>query len=230
MTALRIDERFRGPPTSGNGGYSAGLLAKELGGTGCVVTLRKPPPLMRDLRIEYGSDAVSLLCDNELIASAMLAPGEVEVPPPPSLHSAEAAQARYAGFCAHPFPGCFVCGTKRAADDGLRIFAGPLGDAAGQVAATWIPDESLADEQGRVKPEFLWAALDCPGYFAIPNPGPALLGRLGVNLHGEARVGEPLIVTAWPLDSEGRKHKVGTALHDRAGRLIAAALATWVSI
>src|SRR5687768_15918913 len=148
MTALRIDERFRGPPTSGNGGYSAGLLAKELGGTGCVVTLRKPPPLMHDLRIEYGTDAVSLFCENELIATAALAPIEVAVPPPPSLHSAEGAQARYAGFCSHPFPGCFVCGPKRAAGEGLRIFAGRLGDDAGQVAATWIPDESLAGEEG----------------------------------------------------------------------------------
>lgn len=227
---LRIDERFRGPPSSGNGGYSAGLLAKELGGTGCVVTLRKPPPLMRDLRLEYGVDAVSLLCDGELIASAVLAPLEVEIPPAPSLHTAEAAQASYAGFCSHPFPGCFVCGPERGAGDGLRIFPGRLHDHAEQVAASWLPDESLADEHGRVRPEFLWAALDCPGYFAITEPGPALLGRLGVNIRGEVRAGEPVIVTAWPLGSEGRKHKVGTALHDPDGRLIAVGVATWISI
>ena len=44
-SSVRIDPRFRGPPASGNGGYVTGLLARELGGFGCSVTLKAPPPL-----------------------------------------------------------------------------------------------------------------------------------------------------------------------------------------
>ena len=43
-----IAPRFCGPQDSGNGGYTAGLLAKQLGGS-VEVTLRQPPPLGRDL-------------------------------------------------------------------------------------------------------------------------------------------------------------------------------------
>ena len=49
MATVRIERRFRGPPTTGNGGYVAGLVAAALGGTDCTVTLKAPPPLDRDL-------------------------------------------------------------------------------------------------------------------------------------------------------------------------------------
>jgi hypothetical protein len=44
------------------------------------------------------------------------------------------------------------------------------------------------------------------------------------------RVGELLVVTGWPIGSEGRKHFAGTALHDSDGGLVAAATATWVTL
>ncbi len=37
------------------------------------------------------------------------------------------------------------------------------------------------------------------------------------------RVGDTVIVSGWPIASEGRKHKVGTAINDVDGRLIASA-------
>lgn len=115
--------------------------------------------------------------------------------------------------------------------DGLRIFPGGLGDVADQVAATWTPDASLCDEAGILRSEFIWAALDCPGYFAVQaRSGPAVLGRLGVARLHEIPVGASLIVTGWPIVSEGRKHQAGTALHDRDGTVLAVGLATWVSI
>jgi hypothetical protein len=49
-------------------------------------------------------------------------------------------------------------------------------------------------------------------------------------LHRKAWVGEPLIVTGWPIEQEGRKHRVGTALHDADGNLVAAATATWITL
>jgi acyl-coenzyme A thioesterase PaaI-like protein len=49
-------------------------------------------------------------------------------------------------------------------------------------------------------------------------------------LHRSVRAGEPLIVTGWPIDSEGRKHRVGSALHDKDSQLVAAATATWITL
>jgi acyl-coenzyme A thioesterase PaaI-like protein len=104
-------------------------------------------------------------------------------------------------------------------------------DKAHRVAATWTPDETVTDDEGLVRPEFLWAALDCPGYFAAEeHAGMALLGRMSAVLHRRVRAGEPLVVTGWPIDSEGRKHWVGSALHDAKGELVAVAKATWITL
>ena len=231
MTTLRIERRFRGPPTTGNGGYVAGLVAAALGGSNCTVTLKSPPALDRDLTLTT-DDAVATLSENDtVVVTATREPVEIDVPPPPSLETARDAEPRFTGLSHHIFPGCFVCGPERGSGDGMRIFPGPVGDPAGQVAATWEPDESLADEQGLVRPEFLWAALDCPGYFAAEDKaGLALLGRMSATIHRPVRAGERLVVTGWPVESEGRKHQVGSAIHDADGNLVAAATATWITL
>jgi hypothetical protein len=227
---IRIDRRFRGPPDSGNGGYVAGLLAKVLGGSGVEVTLRAPPPLDCDLRIVAGADDAELLAGDVLVAAARRMPGEIAVPPPPSLDVARDAERRFAGYDHHPFPGCFVCGPEREAGDGLRIFPGVMSDGE-RVAGVWTPDASLTDREGGVGTEHVWAALDCPGYFAVREcAGIAVLGRISAEVMRRPNVGEAMIVTGWPIESEGRKHRVGTALHDGDGRLCARAVATWVTI
>ena len=231
MGTVRIERRFRGPEMTGNGGYVAGLVAAALGGSNCTVTLKEPPPLDRDLTLTTTDAVATLSADDSVVVTAAKEPVEIEVPPPPSLETAEDAEPRFTGLSHHVFPGCFVCGPEREAGDGMRIFPGTLGDAARQVAATWKPDESLADEDGLVRPEFLWAALDCPGYFAAEEQaGLALLGRMSATIHRPVRAGERLIVTGWPIESEGRKHRVGSALHDANGELIAAATATWITL
>jgi hypothetical protein len=45
---LRVDRRFCGPPNSGNGGYTCGLVANFIDGPAEVI-LRRPPPLNRQL-------------------------------------------------------------------------------------------------------------------------------------------------------------------------------------
>src|SRR6185436_9559900 len=52
---LTIDPRYRGPDTSGNGGYTCGLVAAHVAGD-AEVTLRLPPPLGRPLRVEPRDD------------------------------------------------------------------------------------------------------------------------------------------------------------------------------
>lgn len=225
---VTIARRFRGPPESGNGGYSAGLLARALGGSGCEVTLLKPPPLDVALRIHGDGEEARLLNGDEVIASARRAELDLDVLPPPSLNAAREAERRFTGLTDHIFPGCFVCGPERATGDGLRIFAGAAG---GMVASTWRPGADLTGEDGAVSPEFIWAALDCPGYFAVQGvAGLALLGRMTAVRHAPLRPDGEAIVTGWPIASDGRKHQVGTAVHEGDGRLIAAARCTWITL
>lgn len=228
VTMVCIDRRFRGPPDSANGGYFAGLLARELGGSDIVVTLKSPAPLNTDLRVVRSGEEASLFHGDLLLAVAERRPLAFEVPAPPALDQASAAEARFRPDL-HLYPGCFVCGPARQAGDGWRIFPGEI--AEGRVAAGWTPPSEFGDVEGRVKPEFVWAALDCPGYFAVQEAaGLALLGRMGVVVHELVPTNEPLIVQGWAIGSDGRKHHAGTALHAADGRLLAAAIQTWVTL
>ena len=231
MSTIRIERRFRGPPETGNGGYVAGLVAAALGGSNCTVTLKSPPPIDEDLTLTTQDSSASLMWDDAVVVTASSETVEIDVPPPPSLADARDAEPRFTGHSHHIFPGCFVCGPDREIGDGMRIFPGRMHDKARRVAATWTPDETVADENGLVRPEFLWAALDCPGYFAAEaKAGMALLGRMSAVLHRRVRAGEPLVVTGWPIETHGRKHQVGSALHDADGELVAAAKATWITL
>ena len=58
--ALRVASRFNGPPTSGNGGYVCGELARGLPGPAARVRLRRPPPLEKALRVEETAERTSL--------------------------------------------------------------------------------------------------------------------------------------------------------------------------
>jgi len=226
-----IDSRFNGPPNSGNGGYVCGLLASSIEGA-AEVTLRKPPPLERPLAMEHDSNGQVLLKDSaDILAAARPAQLDLALPQPVDFAAASAAAARYIGFQNHFFPDCFVCGPAREQNDGLRIFAGPLSGSQ-TVAAPWVPSGSLADENGWVRPEFLWAALDCPGYFAITGTEPsiALLGRMTAEITQQVQPGSQNVVLGWEIGREGRKRVAGTAVFTASGILCAKAKATWIEI
>jgi hypothetical protein len=220
MEHLTIEARFNGPDGSANGGYTCGRIAALVGGR-AEVTLRSPPPLERPLSVERTGEGVRILDGDTLVAEAVPASVELELPDPPSLAEAEAASARYPGFADHAFPRCVVCGPEREVGDGLRIFTGPLGD--GRFAATWRPAE--------VSPELVWAALDCPGAIAVgfPDRGETLLGRFAVAIDELPEHGEQCIVLAWPLGEDGRKLYAATALYGEDGRPLARARATWIA-
>lgn len=212
-----IDSRFRGPASSGNGGYSAGLVARELGGDEVEVTLRLPPPLDEYLRLDADGRVWD---DHALIAEARAGSVGLEPPEPVGWDDAVAAERPDVDS---PFPHCFVCGAERAEGDGLRIFAGPV---AGRdvVAATWTVS---ADTVG---PEFVWAALDCPGAYAtgVPGRGVVVLARLTARVDRVPQAGERCVVVGWPLGSDGRKHDAGTALFTAAGELLGIGRALWI--
>jgi len=87
--AIVIARRFRGPEASGNGGYTAGLIARELGVQEAEVTLRLPPPLDEPLRL----DGDGRVWDDEaLVAEART--GEVGIAPPYPVAWGDAVAAR----------------------------------------------------------------------------------------------------------------------------------------
>lgn len=229
-----IEQRFHGPPGSGNGGYSCGSVARFIEGT-AAVRLRIPPPLDAPLTVRKSDAGVALFHADELVATGRPATVDIEIPTPPDYASAEAASKRYRGFESHYYPGCFVCGPEREHGDGLRVFAGPVNEPGGpenMVAATWVPDASLADSAGKVASEYLWAVLDCPGAYAFPEPatGAILLGELAVAIHGQVKVGEKCVVIGWEISRDGRKHYTGTALFDQSGTCCAVGYATWFEV
>ncbi len=227
---VQIARRFQGPPESGNGGYSCGLFGRELSGP-VEVTLKSPPPLEKDLRLVEEAGFLRLYYDDALVGEARsVDETALDVPPLPTPAEVQAASTRYVGFHSHGFPHCFVCGPRRAEGDGLRIFAGA--HASQVYAAPWVPDASLEDEDGLVRKEFLWAALDCPGYFAAMGDEmrPALLGRMTAEVPGGIRPGERCTVLSWPISRKGRKHEVGTALFNEAGELCGKALGVWIEV
>ncbi len=230
MEIISIAPRFCGPPASGNGGYVAGMLANHASRP-VRVRLRKPPPLAVPLVVRHhGEDKLELKRDGELIAEAEPCELDVDAPAPPAYMEALQASRGYVGFQRHPFPNCFVCGPQRARGDGLRIFAGPLAGREA-VAAPWIADDSLAAADGKVCSEFIWAALDCPGYFAAGSEGKTmLLGEIAVRIERRVHVTEPCIVLGWRLGSDGRKHTVATMLFDEDGEPCARALSTWIEV
>src|SRR5262245_41531624 len=156
-----IGARFNGPPGSGNGGYTCGLVASYVETVGAVqVTLRRPPPLETPLSIVGFDGGVQAVApDGTLVAEGVPAELAADTDPGPAVPFPQAvsASAGYRGFHAHPFPTCFVCGPARA--DGLRLFPGPLPD--GRTATPWRVRSDVA-------PVLVWAALDCPGGWSVP--------------------------------------------------------------
>ena len=237
---VAIDRRFCGPPTSGNGGYTAGLLARAMGigeGDAVEVRLRVPPPLDRALRTAPGTDGATLLLDGEGETATVVAEGrriddvELDAPAPVPAEVADAAEPFDPAD--HPFPTCFACGPAREPGDGLRLFARAV-PGRDVFACTWVPDASVADDDGTVPAEIVFAALDCPGGQAVSVFGAddvaVLLGTIQVRHTGAVRTGERYVLTSWRISTEGRKHTTGVTLTDAAGRELGRSRAVWFAV
>lgn len=228
---VRIGTRFNGPPSSGNGGFTTGLLGKHVG-VEAEVTLKRPIPLGRAIRIQMRA-ADAILVDGALeVAAARPATLDLDTPESITLERAAEAEARYRGHEHHPFPSCFVCGTARGEGDGMCLFSGPY--RTGMVACTWVPDDTLVDEGGVAQLEVVCAALDCPGAWALIDrygiEGPFVLGRMAYRIERPVRASDRYEVQGWALGREGRKAFCGTAIYDADGRVCASARATWLEL
>jgi hypothetical protein len=219
LNEIVIDRRYRGPLQSANGGYAAGRLAAFVNGP-AEVTLRLPPPLDRPLTVATVDGRVLLLDGEAVVAEAEPRAPELEPPAAVSLAEAEDAVTRHVRMGSEDFSECFTCGARP--DDGLCIHVGPV-TGSDLYAAPWTPRE--------VAPEIVWAAIDCPGAFAVGGPGrgQVVLGRMNAEIRRLPEEGEQCVVVAWPLGEDGRKLHAGTALFSAGGELLALARQTWIA-
>jgi hypothetical protein len=250
MNDLLVPSRFRGPPSSGNGGWTAGALS-PYAGSECPedhsrpwptieVSLRRPPPLETALPVTPSGDGVAATHDGEVVLTARCAHRDLLDVEPVRPDEARAATASYAGLTSHPFPTCFSCGTGRADGDGLRIFPGrvPDHDGAARVAATWTPDPTVAedyhayaDAQPRASVPVTWAALDCIGGWAGDlEERLMVLARMTTRLDSLPVIGEEHVVVGCDRRTEGRKTWTSATLYDGDGRVVGTAEHLWVSV
>ena len=225
-----IDERFNGPPGWANGGYACGVLASYLGGV-AEVTLRRPVPLATPLAVAtLDGGGRGLMQGDQLLAEVFAASADLEVPEPVGLAEAEHATRAYPGFLRENMFPCFVCGPQRAKADGFRVFPSPV-PGRDVVAAPWIPDPAVADDNGIISPEFVWAVLDCTGAWAtIVHLGmqSSPLGRQAARIISLPRAGQPCVAVGWPIKREGRKAQGGAAVFSESGDLLAVSRVTCI--
>ncbi len=243
MPSITIDNRFCGPPNSGNGGYVCGLLAGHIDGS-AEITLRAPPPLGRSLDVVADGDGSVVLREGgTVLATGRPARLELaEIPSPTFAEAEDAVRRTPYDEHSHKLPTCFVCGPARVHGDGLRIFPGPLRARSDQdieaVAATWVPYPDLVGDDGRVAAEFVWASLDCPTGYAglgarhlrMSGAETVLLGRMSARIDARPKPADRCVLVAWPTGRDARKVFASSALLGANGEVLAVARATWLIV
>jgi hypothetical protein len=250
MPDLLVPARFNGPPSSGNGGWSAGAIS-ALAGDACpddhaspwptiAVSLRLPPPLDTPLTVTRTDQGAVASYDGGTVLEATCTDNELADVDPVTADDARAAMAGFPGLSSHPFPTCFSCGTAREQGDGLRIFPGPVAgqQGANRVASTWTPHPSVAedfhvyaDEHARASLPVTWAALDCIGGWAGDMTDRLMvLGRMTARIDSLPVIGEEHVVVGLDRGHEGRKTFTASALYDADGRIVATAEHVWIAI
>ena len=225
---FEIPHTCNGPSESGNGGYTAGRFASFLNGPH-TIRIMKPIPLDTPMEIVETDERVYARAAGEDILMARpttLLPQEI--PAPPVLEDVRAAMADPISFGADGFSSCLVCGRNRDTGDGLRIWCGPLEEG---VAHLWVPHANFCDGDGKVKDEYLWGALDCPGAFSLPDTARnVLLGEITAEIYDRPKVGNPVTIAAWRIAGEGRKHTARTVLYAESGAPLAQSETLWIEL
>ena len=246
LETIKIPNRFRGPPASGNGGYVCGVVAgllelsdRTADDRAPQVTLRSPVPLDTPLEVNRDNDLLTVRHGDTLIAEACRVPLAMPIPSAPSFAVAREAQAQSPALIRNisrrfpdrigVHPVCFCCGAEHG--EGLRVHAAPIA-GSDVVAAAWETNRSWADASGNLPASFVWTALDCPGQFAYHAAGirTGMLGRLSAVIDRPIAAGERCVVLGWRIGVEGRRHYAGTAVFDAQGTLCAHAKAVWVGV
>ena len=95
------------------------------------------------------------------------------------------------------------------------------------VASPWTPPPWTADPAGGVLPEFVWAVLEFPTYFAAHITGELTLSVLAALCpdRGSCGRGRGHVVIGWPMETDGRKRYAGAAVMSAEGKTLAIARA-----
>ena len=240
-TTLTIERCFNGPKLSGNGGYIGGRLAQAFGqafggddgyGGAVEITFRAPIPMETTMALDRAGDVLRLMDGATLVCEARAGSVDHLTPPPPPTDWRDVMKRGTEGGSPEDsdFNWCLVCGRGRDVGDGLRVF-GTAGPGRGRSLSCYVPNAAHADASGRIKPEFVWGTLDCPGAWAAQDPDdwrPALTGRMTAKVIEPPLVGERCAVVGWRIGVDGRKLYSGTALYTEQGRLCAIGHCTWI--
>jgi hypothetical protein len=156
-----------------------------------------------------------------VIAEAHAVHLHLDPPAPVAWDEAVEASTRHERFAGPEFAECFVCG-EREDGDGLAVRPGSVAGREPLHAAPWTVAE--------VAPEIVWAAIDCPGAYAVgaEGRGEIVLGRMAGSVFRVPATGERCVLASWPIGEDGRKLVAGTALFDESGSLLALARQTWI--
>lgn len=215
------------------GGYTAGLLSREIG-PAVEVAFRRPVPVDTRLELDRGDDAVTLARDGVILAEGRRV--SLDVGPIPAVDPDQAGLAtrEHLGRDRHLFPTCFCCGPANSEEEGLRVLIGRMpGNSA--LAGVWTAPPAFAASDGTMPPEITLAAIDCPGIWAliaaapVETPEHVVTGTLAAEMARPLRAGERYIVIAWTLGREGRRLNAGTAIVDADGTPLVIARHTLVA-
>ncbi len=191
---VTLPTRFRGPPTSGNGGVAAGLyacLGDEILGRPCRrlnVRLHRPPPLETPLPYRAAADPDhpdrTLVDVLDPATGDVVLSGWVGAERRPVMNDATVAElaalaspdpAQMQRFDTHvevvtegseAFQGCFVCGPE--APGGLHLRPRPVTDDIRWLP--WRPDVHWSDRGGLAMLPAV-AALDCTSAIGLHERG-----------------------------------------------------------
>lgn len=229
--ALTIPAFFNGPIDSGNGGYASGVFAGLIDGP-AEVSLKSPVPLGRPLDAAPTGDGSIHVLDGDVLVAEVQAVDSAGAGPglPPAVNAEEARRASESYSIADDgvFSRCFVCGPAR--EDSFGVFAGVV-EGRDVVASPWTPPGWTAGEDGKVRPEFVWAVLDCPTYVALyPDSMPmSFLVRMSARIDVPVEAGSEHVVMAWPVERDGRKHHAASAVMSAEGEPLATARALLIN-
>ncbi len=214
-----FDAFFRGPRTSANGGYAAGVTARLLGEPAAVM-LPKPAPIGRPLTVRRIESSVRIFDGAEAVLVAKPR-GQLDVQVPEiDLAAARAATSIPEILANHRAPTCVVCGPGRK--DGFRVLPGSLGP--GVVATSWLVPAIDCQPGGEVASPIVWAAMDCPGGWCFEGAHtefvPVLVSQ-SVDILAPIRAGDEVIIVAWATGRAERILRACTALLDLDGTPLA---------
>lgn len=230
VDAFSVDAAHNGPPASGHGGISAGLLSAFVAerANGVVVRLQSPVPLATAMTAVAGDDgSVTAYAGDTAIAVARPLPEPLVVEAFPVLSTSDVEAAAAAWWRDrdefNPFPTCFGCGTARA--DGWRLSPGPVPDA-GLNAAAWTARFDAA-----VPVWAPWAVLDCtqvgPVIEVSTPPAGLLTGEIALRSVQPVVDGAAYVAMSRRTGVSGKKVFTESVLLDAGNEPVAYARATW---